>query len=184
VVSSAEQGALPLPQLDPPPKVLIVAAPFYRRIADGLIAGARAVLEKARARHELIEVPGSLEVPVAIRLAAETGAWEGYVALGCVIRGETYHYELVCNESARGLTLLGLERGLAIGNGILTCETLAQAEARADPKGMDKGGGAAAAALHLVALARRFRGAPGRGSPLIPDDDILLAGAARRRDES
>lgn len=179
-----EEGTLPLPRFDPRPKVLIVAAPFYRRIANGLIAGARAVLDRVGTRHELIEVPGSLEVPIAIRLAAETGAWEGYVALGCVIRGETYHYELVCNESARGLTLLGIERGLAIGNGILTCESMEQAEVRADPKGMDKGGGAAAAALHLVALARHFRGTPGRGSPLAPDDDILLAGAYRRRSES
>ncbi|HUF87279.1 MAG TPA: 6,7-dimethyl-8-ribityllumazine synthase [Thermohalobaculum sp.] len=176
-----DAGALPLPRLAPPPKLLIVAAPFYRPVADGLIAGARAVLDAARARHELIEVPGALEVPVAIRLASETGAWEGYVALGCVIRGETTHYEHVCTESARGLTLLGVERGLAVGNGILTCESMAQAEARADPRGMDKGGGAAAAALHLVALTRRFRGAPGRGSPLVPNDDILLAGDSRRR---
>ena len=135
------------------------------------------MLDRAGARHELIEVPGSLEVPVAIRLAAESGAWDGYVALGCVIRGETTHYELVCNESARGLTLLGVERGLAIGNGILTVETVAQAEARADPNRMDKGGGAAAAALHLVGLARRFRGAGERPAPPGADDDIRLAGS-------
>ncbi len=170
-----QQGTLALPRLSPRPRLLLVAAPFYRAIADDLIAGARAVLDSIGARHELIEVPGSLELPVAIRLAAETGAWEGYVALGCVIRGETSHYELVCNESARGITLLGVERGLAVGNGILTVENRAQAEARADPAGMDKGGGAAAAALHLIALARRFRGGGERGSPLLPDDDILLA---------
>jgi 6,7-dimethyl-8-ribityllumazine synthase len=172
----AEQdGTLPLPRLSPPPRVLLVAAPFYRGIADNLIGGARAVLDSIGAKHELIEVPGSLEVPVAIRLAAETGAWEGFVALGCVIRGETSHYDLVCNESARGITLLAVERGLAIGNGIITVENREQAEARADPQGMDKGGGAAAAALHLIALARRFRGGAERGSPLLPDDDILLA---------
>ncbi len=176
-----QQGALPLPRLDPPPKVLLVAAPFYRPIADGLIAGARAVLDSVGARHELVEVPGSLELPVAIRLAAESGAWDGYVALGCVIRGETYHYELVCNESARGLTLLGVERGLAIGNGILTCETMAQAEARAEPGGMDKGGGAAAAALHLIALARRFQARPDPGRPPGDDTDIRLASQPKPR---
>ncbi len=168
MASPPKPGALALPALAPAPRVLIVAAPFYRDIADGLIAGARAVLDAAGAWHELVEVPGALEVPVAIRLAAEAGAWEGYVALGCVIRGETTHYETVCNDSARGLMRLGVERGLAIGNGILTCESMAQAEVRADPGAMDKGGGAAAAALHLIALARRFRAAPG-------DDDILLA---------
>ena len=105
----------------------------------------------------MIEVPGALEIPPAIRMAHRRGGYEGYVALGCIIRGETYHFELVCNESGRGLTLLGLE-GLAIGNGILTPEDMAQAVVRADPNEMDKGGGAAAAALHLVALARRFAG--------------------------
>jgi 6,7-dimethyl-8-ribityllumazine synthase len=136
------------------------------------------VLDEAGATHELVEVPGALEVPVAIRLAAESGAWEGYVALGCVIRGETTHYETVCNDSSRGLLLLGVDRGLAVGNGILTCETMAQAEVRADPDGMDKGGGAATAALHLIALARRFRGRPGGDRPMPDDADILLAGAA------
>jgi len=158
--------------------VLIVAAPFYRDIADGLIAGARATLDAAGAAHGLVEVPGALEVPVAIRLAAESGAWEGYVALGCVIRGETTHYETVCSDSSRGLMLLGIERGLAIGNGILTCETMEQARVRAGPGEMDKGGGAAAAALHLIALARRFRGGRGRDSTVPGDADILLATAA------
>jgi 6,7-dimethyl-8-ribityllumazine synthase len=158
MASTEEHGVLPLPELSPAPRMLIVAAPFYRRIADDLIAGARAVLESAGASHELVEVTGALEVPVAIRLAAESGRFEGYVALGCVIRGETTHYETVCNDSSHGLMQLGVERGLAIGNGILTCETMSQAAVRADPGAMDKGGGAAAAALHLVALARRFRG--------------------------
>ena len=175
-----EHGTLPPPALSPAPSVLIVAAPFYRKIADGLIAGARAVLDAAGAKHELIEVPGALEAPVAIRLAAETGAYEGYVALGCVIRGETTHYETVCNDSSRGLMLLGIERGLAVGNGILTCETMAQAEVRADPVEMDKGGGAAAAALHLIALARRCRRMPGGESAAPGDADILLAATANR----
>ncbi len=136
------------------PRVLIVAAPFYRAIADDLIRGARAVLDGVAAPTEVIEVPGALEIPVAIGLAARR--FEAFVALGCVIRGETTHYETVCAESARGLMALGVDRGLCIGNGILTCETLAQAMRRADPGDMDKGGGAALAALHLAALARRF----------------------------
>ena len=173
---TAAEGTLPLPRLDPAPRLLIVAAPFYRAIADELIAGARAVLDGAQARHELVEVPGALEIPTAIRLASRARAHDGFVALGCVIRGETTHYETVCNDSSRGLMLLGLD-GLCIGNGILTCETAAQAQVRAagtQAGGQDKGGGAAAAALHLIALARRFR-APGPGHA--PDDaEFLLAG--------
>lgn len=152
-----QEGALPRPRFDAPaPRLLLVAAPFYRRIADDLIAGARAEAAACGAETELVEVPGALEAPIAIRLAARGASpFDGYVALGCIVRGETTHYETVCEESARGITQLGLE-GLCIGNGILTVETMAQAEVRADPARMDKGGGAAAAALHLVALARRF----------------------------
>ncbi len=142
---------LAVPTLDPAPVVLLVVAPYYRDIADALIAGARAVLETAGARHETIEVPGALELPPAIRLARDH--FDGFVALGCVIRGETTHYETVCNDSARGLTLLGLE-GICIGNGILTVESHPQARVRATDQ--DKGGDAATAALHLIALARRF----------------------------
>lgn len=173
-----DDGTLPLPKLSPAPKLLIVAAPFYRRIADGLIAGAVATLDEAGATHEVIEVPGALEIPITIAMAAQAGAWEGYVALGCVIRGETTHYETVCNDSSRGLTLLGVQQRLAIGNGILTCENMEQAKVRADPGGMDKGGGAAAAALHLVALSRRFRGLPKRERAVPGDADILLAAGA------
>ena len=172
-----DHPSLALPELVPAPSVLIVAAPFYRAIADGLIAGAQGVLAKSGARAEVIEVPGALEIPTAIRLASEARAFEGYIALGCVIRGETTHYETVCEESNRGLTLLGQD-GVLVGNGILTCETMAQAEARANPAEMDKGGGAAAACLHLIALARRFR-APGRPGRAVPsEDEILLAGTA------
>lgn len=166
--------ALPIPSISPAARILIVCAPYYRRIADGLLDGAQATLAAAGATHELVEVPGALEVPVAIRLADEASAYDGYIALGCVIRGETTHYDTVCNDSSRGLMLLGVDRGLAIGNGILTCENMDQAEARANPTRMNKGGGAAAAALHLVALKRRFRPLPGQriGDPA----DILLAG--------
>jgi len=143
------------PRFDTPTRLLIVVAPFYRDIADALLAGARAAIEAAAAHHETIEVPGALELPPAIRLASRSGDYDGFVALGCVIRGETTHYETVCNDSSRGLTLLGLD-GLCIGNGILTVERHEQAADRADPTGQDKGGGAADAAMHLIALARRF----------------------------
>jgi 6,7-dimethyl-8-ribityllumazine synthase len=155
MAGSETHHVLPLPEFDRPVKLLIVVAPYYRDIADDLVAGARAAIAAAGATQELVEVPGALEVPAAIGLAFRQAEFDGFVALGCVIRGETTHYETVCNDSSRALTLLGLQ-GACIGNGILTVETRAQAEVRADPAGQDKGGGAAAAALHLVALARRF----------------------------
>ena len=146
---------LDLPVFDAPVKVLIVVAPYYRDIADDLVAGARAELEKAEAASEVVEVPGALEVPTAIRIACDLSDFDGFVALGCVIRGETTHYDTVCNDSSRALQLLGLD-GACIGNGILTVENYDQAAVRADPEGQNKGGGAAAAALHLIALTRRF----------------------------
>ncbi|GMG81676.1 6,7-dimethyl-8-ribityllumazine synthase [Paralimibaculum aggregatum] len=173
-----EAGGLALPAFDPAPRVLVVIAPYYDGIAAGQLAGARAVLQAAGAEVEEIRVPGALEIPPAIRLAADSGRFDAYVALGCVIRGETTHYETVCEESARGITLLGIGRGLCIGNGILTCETLAQAEERADPARQDKGGGAAAAALHLAALARRFGPGPG---PLRGEDEIFVAATGLSR---
>lgn len=148
---------LALPRFDKPVKVLIVVAPYYRDIADDLITGARATLEAAGAAHDLVEVPGALEVPSAIALAQRLSNFDGYVALGCVIRGETTHYDTVCNDSSRALQLLGLQ-GLCIGNGILTVENRPQAEVRADPADQNKGGGAAAAALHLIALGRKWGG--------------------------
>ena len=122
----------------------------------------------AGAEAETVEVPGALELPTAIGLAGAGGRFDGFVALGCVIRGETTHYETVCNDASRGLTLLGL-RGLCIGNGILTVENHAQAAVRADPAGQDKGGGAAAAAMHLVALEAPLRaGGGGMNAPKLP----------------
>ncbi len=174
-MASAEHGpGLPCPSFAAAdaPRVLIVAAPFYRDIADHLIAGARAALDRAGAGHDLIEVPGALEIPTAIRLAE--GAYDGFVALGCVIRGETSHYDTVCNDSSRALTLLGIDRKLCIGNGILTVENRAQAEVRADPDAMNKGGGAAEAALHLIALARRF--GPARSRQPDGGDNFMMAG--------
>jgi 6,7-dimethyl-8-ribityllumazine synthase len=146
---------LPLPTFDRPVKLLFVVAPYYRDIADNLIAGARATAARAGAGVELVEVPGALEIPQAVAMAMRMADFDGFVALGCIIRGETTHYDTVCNDSARGLMLLGLQGG-CIGNGILTVENRSQAEVRADPAGQDKGGGAAAAALHLVALSRRW----------------------------
>ncbi|HVL30352.1 MAG TPA: 6,7-dimethyl-8-ribityllumazine synthase [Sphingomicrobium sp.] len=140
-------------------KILIVEARFYPHLNDLLLHGARKVVEAAGHEHETITVPGALEIPGAIALAAKSGRYCGFVALGVVIRGETYHFELVANESARGLMELTLQ-GVAIGNGILTVEDEKQALVRADPAQADKGGGAAKAALALVELAARFGAAP------------------------
>lgn len=136
---------------------LIVEARFYAHLADLLLEGARAAIEEAGHSHETITVPGALEVPGAIGLAAETGRYDAFVALGVVLRGETYHFEIVSNESARGLMALTMD-GIAIGNGILTVENEAQALARARPDEKDKGGEAAKAALAMMALRERFSG--------------------------
>ena len=176
-MAGESDDALTRPTFDRPVKVLIVVAPYYRAIADALLAGARGELDAAGATHETVAVPGALEIPPALRIAHRQSNFDGFVALGCVIRGETTHYETVCNESSRGLMLLGLE-GACIGNGILTVETAPQAEVRADPAGQNKGGGAAAACLHLIALSRRFGPAP-RGVGFRPAGaDTLLAGDA------
>jgi 6,7-dimethyl-8-ribityllumazine synthase len=138
-------------------RVLIVEARFYDRLNDLLLEGARAAVEAAGHAHETVTVPGALEVPAAIALAAETGRYDAFVALGVVIRGETYHFEIVATESARGIMALTLD-GLAIGNGILTVEDEPQALARARPTEKDKGGEAAKAALAMLALKARFAG--------------------------
>ena len=133
-------------------KVLIVEARFYEDMADALAEGAAAVLDAAGVTYERVSVPGVLEVPVAIKYAAATNAYDGYVALGGVIRGETTHYEIVCNESARALMELGIKDMLSIGNGIQTVENSDQAWARCKMSEKDKGGGAAKAALALMGL--------------------------------
>ena len=135
--------------------ILIVEARFYEHLNDLLLAGARAAIEAAGHSHETITVPGALELPAAIALASESGRYDGYVAIGVVIRGETYHFEIVSNESARAIMALTLD-GLAIGNGILTVENEAQALTRAKPDEKDKGGEAAKAALAMMALKHRF----------------------------
>ncbi len=172
MASSESHYILPSPRFEQPTRLLVVVAPYYRDIADELIAGAVTAIEAAGAQAEVIEVPGALEVPAAIRLASRSGEFDGFVALGCVIRGETTHYETVCNDSSRGLMLLGLE-GLCIGNGILTVENHGQAAVRAEAAGQNKGGGAAEAAMHLIGLARRFTP---RGRPL-PEGSFRVAEA-------
>jgi len=134
---------------------LIVEARFYPHLNDMLLAGARTAIKAAGHKHETITVPGALELPSAIALAARSGRFCAFVALGVVIRGETFHFEIVAQESARGLLALTLD-GFAIGNGILTVENEAQAIARADPAQGDKGGDAARAALALYDLAERY----------------------------
>ena len=136
-------------------KVLIVEARFYDHLADMLLDGARTALQEAGHDYEVVTVPGALEVPAAIAMALETGDYDAFVALGVVIRGETYHFEVVSNESARAIMALTLD-GVPIGNGILTVENEAQAIVRADPAQLDKGGGAAQAALAMLALKTRF----------------------------
>ncbi|MBB4001075.1 MAG: 6,7-dimethyl-8-ribityllumazine synthase [Aurantimonas endophytica] len=143
------------------PHILIVEARFYDHIGDLLLAGAKAALDDVGATYDVVTVPGALEAPAAVGYAL-TGAdegdkeYDGYVVLGCVIRGETYHFEIVAGESARALMLLSIEENLAIGNGILTVENEEQALERADPKRKDKGGAAARTALAMIALRDRL----------------------------
>ena len=136
-------------------RFLIVEARFYDHLNDQLIAGARAALEGAGHEVEVLTVPGALEIPGAIALASESDLYDGYVAIGVVIRGETYHFEIVAGESARGIMALTMD-GIAIGNGIITVENEIQAQVRADPAQKNKGGEAAKAAIALLDIAGRF----------------------------
>jgi 6,7-dimethyl-8-ribityllumazine synthase len=149
---------------DEPIRILIVEARFYDDLADALLEGATQALSAFGAEYEVVTVPGALEIPGAIALAEEAGhkptgvRYDGYVALGCVIRGETYHFEIVSNESARGIMDLTTGKRLCIGNGILTTEDDDQAWARARFSEGDKGGGAARAALTMIALKQQLMG--------------------------
>ena len=155
MVRKTEHYSLPKASFQNDPRVLIVIAPYYKPIADNLLRGATTEIWASNGTFESVEVPGALEIATAIGIAERLEKFDAYVALGCVIRGETTHYETVCNDSSRGLTLLGLQ-GLCIGNGILTVENFGQAEERADPEKQNKGGGAAAAALHLLSLSHKW----------------------------
>ena len=144
-------------------RILIVEARFYEDIADALLAGAKRALDAAQVGYDVVTVPGALEIPQAIVIALEAAAkrkapYDGVVALGCVIQGQTYHFELVANESARGLTDLSVSRQLAIGNGILTVDNEDQARVRAGNADRNKGAAAARAALTMVALKRKLAG--------------------------
>lgn len=143
------------------PHILIIEARFYDALSDALLDGAKVALEKAGATYEVVTVPGALEIPAAISFAldAEAGGgteFDGYVALGTVIRGETYHFDIVANESCRALTDLAVSESIAIGNGILTVEDEAQAWVRAKRSEKDKGGFAARAALTMIELQKKF----------------------------
>lgn len=156
MVAKTEQGPVSFTGLAP--HILIVEARFYEDITDELARGAVAVVEQIGGTFERVVVPGALEIPAAVQIASTSARrFDGYVALGCVIRGETSHYDTVCNESSRGLQDLALRHCLAIGNGILTVENEAQAWARAKVDEMDKGGGAARAALAMIQLKRHFK---------------------------
>ena len=133
-------------------KICLVSAPYYKEITDNLIRGALNILEKIKADTEIVEVSGALEIPTAIKLMENE--FDGFVAVGCVIRGETTHYEIVSTESSRGLTILGLEK-ICVGNAILTVENRLQAEKRADPEAFDKGGEACNALLSIIKIKQR-----------------------------
>jgi 6,7-dimethyl-8-ribityllumazine synthase len=135
-------------------KILILQANFYQKISDLLLEGATKKLRDSGVEYEVVTLPGALEIPAAIAFAQDVGNYTGYVALGCVIRGETSHYDIVANESARGLNKLAMKNKIAIGNGILTVENEAQAIVRADPKQKDKGGFAAHACLAMIKLKK------------------------------
>ena len=136
--------------------ILIVESPYYTDVASHLRTGTIAALESADATHEIISVPGALEIPAAIVMGADSGKYDGFIALGCVIRGETSHYDIVAGESARAIMDLTINDGLAIGNAILTCETLDQAIVRTDPAQKNKGKDAVDAVLSLIELRKHF----------------------------
>lgn len=143
---------------DKPVRILIVEGRFYSDLSDALLEGATSALDAFGAKYDVVSVPGALEIPAVVAMADKHGRYDGYIALGVVIRGETYHFEIVSNESARGLMELATSRNLAIGNGILTVETEEQAWARARSSEGDKGGGAARACLDVITLRQQFGG--------------------------
>jgi 6,7-dimethyl-8-ribityllumazine synthase len=155
-MSTADAPLPTAPQLDgPPPNVLIVRAPYYRVIGDGLRDGALRILDEAGARHDVLDVAGALELAATVRLAiASPRGYDAYVTLGCVVRGETDHYDHVCREAMAGLTAVALQYGLCLGNGLLTVHTEAQALARSGADGHNKGAEAAVAALLQVKAQR------------------------------
>lgn len=146
------------PKVDgPPPHLLLVRAPYYRGVVDGLTDGGTRILREAGATFEILDIAGAFELPQAIRIALRGGKkFDGFVALGCIIRGETDHYEFICRATMEGMMSVALQFGIALGTGLLTCDTLAQAEARSSADGFNKGAEAAAAALLQINAARRL----------------------------
>jgi len=156
---STEDAPLPAaPRVDgPPPHLLIVRAPYYRAVVDGLTDGATRILREAGATFEILDIAGAFELPQAIRIALRGGKkFDGYVALGCIIRGETDHYDFICRASMEGLMSVALQFGIALGTGLLTCDTQVQAQARSGADGFNKGAEAASAALLQINAARRL----------------------------
>ena len=162
-----------LPSFDAPVKGLIAIAPYYTKIAEQQVAAVTSIFDQFGATLDTVEVPGSLEVPTAIAMAHRMSNYDCYVALGCVIRGRTSHYDVVVEQSSNGIMLLGLQ-GLCIGNGIITVENMEQAEERADVNRLNTAGAAAEAALHLLALSRKW-GAPKGGIGFKPSDAVKIA---------
>lgn len=156
---STEDAPLPsAPRIEgPPPHLLIVRAPYYRAVVDGLSDGAERILREAGATFEQLDVAGAFELPQAVRIAVRgKRRFDGFLALGCIVRGETDHYDYLCREAMGGLMRVALQFGLALGTGLLTCDTLAQAEARSGRDGHNKGAEAAVAALLQIDAARRL----------------------------
>ena len=156
---STEDAPLPAaPHVDgPPPHLLLVRAPYYRGVIDGLTDGATRILREAGATFEQLDVAGAFELPQAIRIAMRgSRRFDGFVALGCVVRGETDHYEFLCRAAMEGMMQVALQFGRALGTGLLTCDTLAQAEARSGTDGHNKGAEAAVAALLQIGAARHL----------------------------
>jgi len=156
---STADAALPAaPKVNgPAPHVLVIRAPYYREVIDGLTTGAARILTEAGATHEVLDIAGAYELPQAVRLAVRGGQkFDAYVALGCIVRGETDHYDFICAASMNGLMDVSLQFGLCLGVGLLTCDDIGQAEARSGQDGHNKGAEAAAAALLQINAARRL----------------------------
>ena len=156
---STDDAPLPAaPRIEgPPPHLLIVRAPYYRAVVDGLTDGAQRLLREAGATFEVLDVAGAFELPQAVRIAMRGAArFDGFVTLGCVVRGETDHYDHICRETMAGLMAVALQFGLCLGNGLLTVDSIDQAESRAAADGFNKGAEAAAAALLQIGAARRL----------------------------
>lgn len=154
-MSGTEVHILDVPTFDEPVKLLIVVAPYFKDISDELLRGAQTALDEAGVTYDVVEMPSVGEVPTAIAIAERMSNFDGYVALGCLVRGETALFDTASHDSSHALQMMGLS-GLCIGNGLLAVDAKSQAEARAEAKGRNKGGQAAAAALHLVALSRKW----------------------------